>query len=490
MAAPADGRLRLETVVHRRDRLFEATAAALFTALAVVLMWPLVLICFWGVLGMPWLSLAIGLACTAVVIRWGARIGRGSLERARSTPYLVITASELLVGHAAGPSLARIPLGAIAVVAIDAPPGRQRRADRVRFPVGVSAESPVGWLYCRDKSRLFPAGLGFEKTPNVAIVFRRPMALGPDTVAKTVPGFLVAVTDPHAARAAFTGRVPVRPLVAADLDGICSVGSLPVRRLGRHGLREVCVEDRIRAMVFDVYAIAAFWLLALWLASPALNQGLGLIASLALAWFLYEVPSTALAGQTLGKYLLGLRVVRIENGSARLGLRRATARALLRLLNGTAGAWAFKFAHADALGRLAPGLSLLDGIGAGTLEVTDGEYQRMRSGMTARQRERALTETMIEIEHSEPATATRRAAWISLLLILLLAGGTVAYVAGRALDRAPQPGAPSPVSPAVGPTAPPTSLLPTGVVVVPSSLPTPSLPIPLPTLPQPTAGGR
>jgi len=120
--AAADGPVRLDTVVYRRDRFFETIAVGLFTALAVVLLWPLVPVFFWGLFGMPWVALIIALACTAAVIRWGARLGRGSLRRARRAPYLVITADEMLAGHAAGSSLARIPLDAIRVVAIDEPP--------------------------------------------------------------------------------------------------------------------------------------------------------------------------------------------------------------------------------------------------------------------------------------------------------------------------------------------------------------------------------
>ncbi|HEY9351424.1 MAG TPA: RDD family protein [Acidothermales bacterium] len=68
-----------------------------------------------------------------------------------------------------------------------------------------------------------------------------------------------------------------------------------------------------------------------------------IIGSFFLVWFLLEVPLTAWSGLTVGKHLLGLRVVRLDNGSQRVGLPRATARWLLRIVNGTIGAWAERF---------------------------------------------------------------------------------------------------------------------------------------------------
>jgi len=483
----ADDPVRLDTVVYRRDWFIEAFGAALSTALVAALVWPVTLGLFWGLLGAPWLSLVVALAGTAAVIRWGAKLGPGSFDQARRPPYFVITADELLAWHAAGAGLARIPLDAIRVVAIDAPPGRQRRADRVRFPVSVGEAGPDGWLYCPDGSCLPTVALGFGRTPNVAILFSRPVCLGPGPAARVARGLLIAVTSPHAARGAFTGRVPVRPLTAADLDGICPPGRLPVLRLGRHGLREVRDEDRIRARLIDACTILAlFFLLVPWLAPPGRNQLPGTITAFVLAWFICDVPSTALRGQTLGKFLLGLRVVRIEDGSARLGLGRAIARSLLRFLNGLINSWASQLVDGDALGRVAPSLSLVDGIGAGTLVVTDGAYRQLRASLPARQRERVLTETLMEIEYREP-TASRRAAWISVLLALVFFGSPIVYFAGRAVfGEAPQPG---PSYPVVSPATRLTPLLPTGAMVTPSSLPAPALSIPPPTLHWPSAGG-
>jgi hypothetical protein len=99
----------------------------------------------------------------------------------------------------------------------------------------------------------------------------------------------------------------------------------------------------------------------------------------------------------------------------------------------------------------------------------------MRLEMPARQRERALAETMADIERRE-VTPTGRAAWISVLCVLLLAGATAVHLA-EAAGR----GTRNPVSPATGPAARPAPPLPSGVVVQPSSLPTPSFSVPLPT---------
>lgn len=464
--------MRLDTVAHRRDRFFVTAAPALMALLMVVLLWPLVLVVCWGWFDAPWLSLVPGLAGTAVVVRWGWRLTRVSRAEAAAVPRLVVTADELEVWNPDGPGLVRIPLSAIRVVAIDQPTGRQRRADRVRFPATGADGRPVGWLYCRDGEALRTVSFGFAKTPNLAVVLDRPTRTG--------AGLLVAVTDPDAARAAFTGRVPVRPLKEADLDGVGAPDALPVRRHGRHGLREVRSEDRIRARIFDAVAIEVlFFLLAAWLAPPrGHNQLPAVVAAFTLAWFLYEVPLTALTGQTLGKLLLGLRVVRVEDGNARVGLGRAAARALLRLLNGLAGPFN-SLAGGDVLGRIAPGLSLVNGVGAGTVVVTDGEYHRLRSRLSAEERERALTDTVLDIETLEP-TASRRAAGISLAVALLLGVGFVVSL----LRQGPNEGTRQldTPRPAVVATPSPGPLVPTAAVPVLPSLPAASFDIPLPSL--------
>jgi hypothetical protein len=465
-----DGQVRLDTVAHRRDRFFVAAAPALFTLLVVVMLWPLVLAVCWGLFDAPWLSLAPGVAGTVAVVRWGSRLTRVSRSEARAVPHLVVTADGLEVWHARDAGPARIPLSAIRVVTIDQPAGRQRRADRVRFPVGGTDGRPVGWLYCRDKAALPTISFGFEKTPNLAVVFSRPTRIG--------AGLLAAVTDPAAARATFAGRVPVRPIEEADLGGVCSPTALPVRRHGRYGLREVRSEDRVRARIFDAFAIEVlFFLLAAWLAPPpGHNQLPAVVSAFVLAWFLYEVPLTALIGQTPGKLLLGLRVVPVEDGSARIGLGRATARSLLRFLNGLAGPFN-NLAEGDALGRVAPRLSLINGVGAGTLVVTDGEYRRLRSEMSAAEREQALTTTLLEIEALEPTASPR--AGISLLFALLLGVGLVVGLIRQGPgDGAPQLDTPRP---AVVATPSPDPLLPTAAAPVLPSLPGPSFDIPLPS---------
>jgi uncharacterized RDD family membrane protein YckC len=52
---------------------------------------------------------------------------------------------------------------------------------------------------------------------------------------------------------------------------------------------------------------------------------LAMCAVLAAVWFAYEVPSTANSGQTLGKKLLGIKVVRVES-TDRLGMGRSLRR--------------------------------------------------------------------------------------------------------------------------------------------------------------------
>lgn len=467
-----DSPVRLETVVYRRDRVYVATAPTLFVGILIALLWPLVLAVCWGWFDAPWLSLVPGLAGTAALIRWGARIGRGSLAAARGpVPHLIVTADELRVWQSSPAGVARIPMAAIRVVAIDQPSARQRRADRVRFPVG---SGPVGWLYCPDESALPTITYGFGRTPNLAVLFTRPMPIGSGE--PPVHGFLAAVADPHAASAAFTGRVPVRTIEPADLDG----ASLPVLRLGRDGLREVRSEDRIRARLVDGFAILViFLLLAARLAPPGRNQVPGVTAALVLGWFLYEVPSTALTGRTFGKLLLGLRVVRAEDGGARLGLGRATARWLLRILNGLIGSPAGHLVGGDPLGRIAPRLSLIDGVGAGTIVVAEGDFRRLRSEPSARQRERALNQTLIEIEALEP-TVSGRAAWTSLLFVVVLVAGVAIPAMRYAVSDEPRrPGVPEP---AVSRTTVPPLLVPTPITPAWPTLPAPSFPIPVPSL--------
>jgi uncharacterized RDD family membrane protein YckC len=96
-----------------------------------------------------------------------------------------------------------------------------------------------------------------------------------------------------------------------------------VIRFGEHGLREVRPEDRIRARLFDGFLLLALLVLVV----PPVTQSVGgLLVGFLLVWFLVEVPSLAMSGRTAGQFLLGLRIVRIEDGSARLGVPRAIAR--------------------------------------------------------------------------------------------------------------------------------------------------------------------
>jgi hypothetical protein len=158
----------------------------------------------------------------------------------------------------------------------------------------------------------------------------------------------------------------------------------------------------------------------------------GLFFGFVLLWFLLEVPSRALTGRTLGKSLLGLRVVRTEDGSARLGVPRAVARWLLRIVNGVIGSPASRLAEGDALGRVAPSLSLFNGVGAGTLVVAEGEFQRLGS-LDIAERRRALVDTLWFIE-GIPDTVSARAAWINTLLVTVVVLASLVSVLGIALS--------------------------------------------------------
>ena len=214
------GPARLDTVVRRWDRASTAATPGLVTALFIALLWPPVLVVCWGILEAPWLSLVPGLLLTGGVIWWGVRVGRIGLAQSReAAPFLVVTADEVQVWNASVPGMARLPRDAIRAVAVDAPPRRQRRADRVRFAVGDS-----GWLYCPDEAALPTIGFGgFERTPNLAVLFQAAVPISAGGV--TVRGFLAALTDPDAARAALGPWL--RPLEPTDVHGL----SLPVRRV-------------------------------------------------------------------------------------------------------------------------------------------------------------------------------------------------------------------------------------------------------------------
>jgi hypothetical protein len=60
-------------------------------------------------------------------------------------------------------SLHRLPRQAVDVVVVDAPAVRQRRADRVRFPVSLPGGESLGWLYCRDECSIPTLGLSLGR---------------------------------------------------------------------------------------------------------------------------------------------------------------------------------------------------------------------------------------------------------------------------------------------------------------------------------------
>jgi hypothetical protein len=168
----------LDIAVRRRDRFFEASGVWLFIALMVGLLWPNVLVVFVGILNLRWLSLVPGLVGTALLVGWGTFLSRGAMTRARGTgPYVLVEADGLVVWNPAEPptgAAVRIPRDYIDVVVVDQPAKRQRRADRVRFPVSAdsdpSGSTPTGWLYCPDESTLLAIGLGLGGVPNLLVV--------------------------------------------------------------------------------------------------------------------------------------------------------------------------------------------------------------------------------------------------------------------------------------------------------------------------------
>ena len=187
---------------------------------------------------------APGLMGTGLLVWWGVVLSRGSLTRARgSAPHLLVTRDEIAVRQVAQPGdpigSRRLPRSAVDVVVIDAPAVRQRRADRVRFPVFSGASEPDGWLYCPDECPIQPLGLlfGRVRAPNLLVL-----------TSGSEPGSFVAeVADPDTAGAILDMWPVRRQLRFSSAERFLRDGLLPVFRYGVHGLREVRNEDRIRA---------------------------------------------------------------------------------------------------------------------------------------------------------------------------------------------------------------------------------------------------
>ena len=239
---------------------------------------------------------------------------------------------------------------------------------------------------------------------------------------------MAEVVDPAAAQVSFERWSVLRPLRLVDVRRSLPDSLLPVIRYGQHGLREVRGEDRIRARLVDAFLLLVLSLTVV----PRFTQTLGgLLFGFVLLWFLLEVPSSALTGRTLGKFILGLRVVRIEDGNARLGLARATARWLLRIVNGFIGSPASQAMKGDTLGRVAPTLSLFDGIGAATLVLPEAEFRWLTSQPPA-VRERALRETVFAIR-ALPDTVSARGAWISTTIVAVIVLATIVGLLGMAV---------------------------------------------------------
>jgi len=132
--------------------------------------------------------------------------------------------------------------------------------------------------------------------------------------------------------------------------GVPGYGRRPVPR--PHDMRLANIGSRLVARIVDVLAVLVLAVVAnAWIArefwaqagpylrqlQDATNGGtqpddtqlsylvLAMFAITAAVWFAYEVPSTANSGQTLGKKLLGIKVVRVESPD-RLGMGRSWRR--------------------------------------------------------------------------------------------------------------------------------------------------------------------
>jgi len=85
----------------------------------------------------------------------------------------------------------------------------------------------------------------------------------------------------------------------------------------RHDPRLGGIGARFGARIIDVVAVYLITLALAAIVHPSLDKNatnLGFVALASLASLLYEVPSTAIVGQTLGKFLLRIRVTRVEDG--------------------------------------------------------------------------------------------------------------------------------------------------------------------------------
>jgi uncharacterized RDD family membrane protein YckC len=131
-------------------------------------------------------------------------------------------------------------------------------------------------------------------------------------------------------------------------------------------------------------------------------------------WFLWEVPLMATWGRTPTKMLFRTRVVDEYDASSSLGLRRASARWLLLMLNLPFAFLATRLTG-DVLWALKRELSLEKGLAAGTIEVSEAEFRRLRE-MVPEERTRLLRETAYIIRQTEPEMSRNVAIGATLFL--------------------------------------------------------------------------
>jgi uncharacterized RDD family membrane protein YckC len=128
-------------------------------------------------------------------------------------------------------------------------------------------------------------------------------------------------------------------------------------------------------------------------------------------WMAYEVPLTGLAGRTVGKLALGIRVVARESsgGGARPGLARATVRTLGAAWGSLV--WFLDRGGGPAKDRLDATRTkyLLHDKRADTITITEASYRRLRDAQPWEQeRLLATTHAQLEQRYEDAALAAAR----------------------------------------------------------------------------------
>jgi hypothetical protein len=378
-------------------------------------------------LGAGYLALVRGQLWRAI------RIGRAP------APYLELTTDQLVVHQLALFAAAiPIPRHLVKAVCVDTSGRTYWWTDRRRFPItepGDPHDAPtVGWLYSYRGDAALPTVTSNAQTPNLVVLLSEPHSLpadkGPaidlnslredDTAhgadlagaGSMVSGFFAVVRDPAGARVAFDRWGVLRPrLTTVDL----STAGVPFVATGRTGGLDVA-EPMVRYMVrlVELLMLAVLTIVA----GAVVNLGVEVGP---LIWFCYEVPATALFGRTAIGWLFRIRIITTSSGRARLGLGRAVRRWLLVAVNGFFVISTQPFEVGNVLGRLAPRLDLRHGVGAGTVMVTEDEYQRLRRRPT-NERVEAIHQAVRAARATDPHISRRASLVVCAILLAIVAG--------------------------------------------------------------------